>query len=34
MRRIAAKKGVKNELPEIPTADNWSDIGYAALGWV
>jgi hypothetical protein len=34
MRLVTAKKGVKNELPEIATADDWSDVGYVALGWV
>jgi hypothetical protein len=34
MRPVAAKKGVKNELPEIATADDWSDVGYVAPGWV
>jgi hypothetical protein len=34
MRLVTAKKGVKNELPEIATADDWSDVGYVALGGV
>ena len=34
MRLVAAKKGVKNEPPEIATADDWSDVGCVALSWV
>jgi hypothetical protein len=31
MQPVATKKEVKNELSEIATADNWSDVGYVAL---
>jgi len=34
MRLVAATNGVKNELPEIATTGNWSDVGYVALSWV
>ena len=33
-RRVAEKKGMRNELPKITAADDWSDFGYVALGWV
>jgi len=31
---VAATKGAENEQPELATADDWTDIGYVALGWV
>jgi hypothetical protein len=34
MRRGAAKEEVGHELPEIIAADDWSNVGYVALGWV